>query len=484
MSSLEELYRPSPALVTDLYQLTMACGYWRHAMAERETVFHLSFRSNPFHGGFTIGAGQGLVADLLSRYRFCDQDLAYLATVAGPDGELLFPAPFLDYLASLHLECDVLAVDEGTVLFPGEPLLRVQGPLLQAQLLETVLLNTVSFQSLIATKAARICLAAGDSPVLEFGLRRAQGTGGGVEGARAAFIGGCAATSNVLAGRLWGIPVRGTHAHSWVMAFSDEERALRSYAEVFPGNATILVDTYDSERGVEIAAKVAASLREGGYELGGVRLDSGDLVALSQYARRVLDDADFPEARVVASGDLDEHEIVRLKEAGARIDVWGVGTRLATGWGQPAMQAVYKLSAIRAASGAWSYRTKRSEEVAKSSTPGILQIARFLDGGRCRADVVFNEEEGVELAAGKVVWPDVPPVLPAGPPVLLLKPIFLDGRPTGPSPGLEEIRRHVHDEIESLPPGVGSLRPKTRYPVGMARRLHQLQRRLWSGAGP
>ncbi len=479
MSSLGALYRPSAALVTDLYQLTMAYGYWRHGMAEKEGVFHLSFRSNPFGGGYTVAAGQGLVAGLLEDFRFDPEDLAYLATLSGSDGELLFPGPFLALLRDLELECEVLAVEEGRTVFPGEPLLRVQGPLLQGQLLETLLLNVVSFQSLIATKASRICSAAGEDPVLEFGLRRAQGTGGAVEGARAAYIGGCAATSNLAAGRLWGIPVSGTHAHSWVLAFEDEEAALQAYSEALPGNATLLVDTYDTKQGVEIAVRVASSLRRAGHELNGVRLDSGDLVALSRYARDVLDREGFAEARVVASGDLDEHEIVRLKEAGASIDIWGVGTRLATAWGQPAMEAVYKLLAVRGGDGEWSYRAKRSEEAAKSSTPGILQTARFRKDGRMVADVVLNEEDGVEVTTTSVVWPQRSRLeLSEERPELMLKPLFGEGRPSIESPDLEELRGRVREEIGALPEEVRGLRPEARYPVGVTESLHRLRQRL------
>ena len=269
-----ELYRPSLALLTDLYQLTMAYAYWKSGMEELQAAFHLSFRRNPFAGGFTIACGLEYAIDLLESLRFEAEDLAYLAEVRGSDGEKLFDAAFLDHLASMRLACDVDAVPEGTVVFPLEPLVRVTGPIVHAQLVETPLLNLINFQSLIATKAARVVSAARGDPVLEFGLRRAQGSDGGLAASRAAWVGGCAATSNVMAGRLFGIPVSGTHGHSWVMAFDDELSAFRAYAEALPNNCTFLVDTYDTREGVRHAIEVGRELRARGHEMLGVRLDS------------------------------------------------------------------------------------------------------------------------------------------------------------------------------------------------------------------
>ena len=274
-------------------------------------------------------------------------DTAYLAGLKGNDGRPLFEPAFLDYLCRLEPACDIDAVPEGTVVFPQEPLVRVRGPLLQAQLLETALLNIINFQTLVATKAARLVLAARGEPVLEFGLRRAQGIDGALSASRAAYIGGCEATSNVLAGQLFDIPVRGTHAHSWVMCHDDELTAFREYARVMPNNCVFLVDTYDTLQGVRHAVTVGQELRRQGHELIGIRLDSGDLASLSIEARKILDEGGFPRAAIVASNDLDEQIIETLKQQGARISVWGVGTRLVTGYDDPALGGVYKLSAIR-----------------------------------------------------------------------------------------------------------------------------------------
>src|SRR5262245_13782 len=297
--------REGRALLTDLYQLTMAYGYWKSGRAEREAVFHLFFRNAPFQCGYTLTAGLAPAIEFLQAFQFAQDDLAFLGTLRGNDDQPLFDRGFLDHLGTLRFACDVDAIPEGTAVFPQEPLLRIQGPILQCQLLETALLNLINFQSLIATKAARVCWAARGEQVLEFGLRRAQGVDGALAASRAAHIGGCAATSNVLAGQLFGIPVRGTHAHSWVMSFEAEEEAFRAYAEAMPNNAVFLVDTYDTLKGVEHAIAMGHWLRERGHELAGVRLDSGDLAWLSIEARRMLDAAGFPNAGIVATNDLD-----------------------------------------------------------------------------------------------------------------------------------------------------------------------------------
>ena len=310
---LDELYRPPLALLTDLYQLTMAYGYWKLGRAEQEAVFHLFFRKPPFAGGYAVAAGLETAIEFLRAFRFDESDIAYLASLTGNDGRPLFDAEFLGHLGELRLAVDVDAMPEGTVAFGQEPLVRVRGPILQCQLLETPLLNIINFQTLIATKAARICEAAGDDSVLEFGLRRAQGIDGALSASRAAYIGGCSATSNVLAGKLFGIPVKGTHAHSWVMSFDTEAESFEQYAAVMPNNCVFLVDTYDTLDGVRQAAEVGKKLRRQGHELVGIRLDSGDLAYLSIEARKILDEAGFPDAGIVASNDLDEHLIENLR---------------------------------------------------------------------------------------------------------------------------------------------------------------------------
>ncbi|HET7434017.1 MAG TPA: nicotinate phosphoribosyltransferase, partial [Thermoanaerobaculia bacterium] len=385
----------SRALLTDLYQLTMAYAYWRTGKAADEAVFHLFFRKNPFGGGYAIAAGLEAAIRYLEALRFTDDDRAYLATITGNDGAPLFPDDFLRYLSELRFTCDVDAIPEGTVVFAHEPLVRVKGPIAQAQIVETALLNMLNFQTLIATKASRVVYAARGDAVIDFGLRRAQGNDGGISATRAAFIGGVSSTSNVLAGAMFGIPVKGTHAHSWVMSFDDELEAFEQYASVMPNNALLLVDTYDTLEGVDKAIEVGKQLRARGHELSGVRLDSGDLAYLSIEARKKLDAAGFPDAVIAASNDLDEHLITSLKEQQAAINVWGVGTRLVTAYDQPALGGVYKLAAYRRGGGAWEHRVKLSEQTAKVSTPGQLQVRRFTEDGACTGDMIWDELSGV-----------------------------------------------------------------------------------------
>ena len=469
-----QLYRHSLALLTDLYQLTMAYGYWKARIADKEAVFHLFFRQNPFQGGFSIACGLGYALDFLSHFRFDAADAAYLAELRGADGKALFEPAFLDYLQALELTCQVDAIPEGTVVFPQEPLVRVQGPILQGQIIETALLNLINFQTLIATKAARVCLATRGDPVLEFGLRRAQGIDGTLAASRAAYIGGCAATSNVLAGKLFGIPVRGTHAHSWVMAFGDELEAFQAYAEAMPNNCVFLVDTYDSLEGVRKAVQVGAWLRERGHKLVGIRLDSGDIAHLSVEARKILDAAGFPDARIVGSNDLDEQAIADLKAQGATINVWGVGTHLVTASGQPALGGVYKLTALRDPGGAWQNKIKLSEDPEKTTNPGILQVRRFHDA-MFREDVIYDEALGMP-AAGSAVPLDEPGQAPH--PVTsrdwtdLLVPILRNGQAVYDEPRLDDIRARAQTQLRRLPEGVAHLRAPHGYPVGIESRLH------------
>ena len=381
-----------PALLTDLYQLTMAYAYWKTGLGETDACFHLYFRSNPFEGGYAIACGLEQAVEYLSGLRFSAEDTDYLGTLAGADGKPLFDAAFLEWLRSFRFTCDVAAMPEGTVVFPGEPLMRLTGPIMQCQLVETALLNIVNFQTLVATKASRVCHAAAGAPVIEFGLRRAQGPDGALSASRAAYVGGCEATSNVLAGQRYGIPVGGTHAHSWVMAFDSEIEAFLAYADAMPNNAVLLVDTYDSLDGVRNAISAGRRLRERGHDLTGIRIDSGDLAWLSQRAREILDEEGFPATKVYASNELDEHTIESLRDQGARIDVWGVGTRLVTAYDQPALGGVYKLSAIRSKGGEWEPRVKVSEQAAKVTTPGLQQVRRFFAAdGMMRGDMVYDE---------------------------------------------------------------------------------------------
>jgi len=481
------LYRPSMALLTDLYQLTMAYGYWKSDMKKTESVFHLFFRENPFGGGYAIACGLQYVIDFIKDFRLQDDDIAFLRTLTGNDEKLLFDEEFLTFLSELEFSCDVDAIPEGTVVFPQEPLLRVTGPLIQCQLLETALLNMINFQTLIATKASRICIAAQGDPVLEFGLRRAQGIDGALTASRAAYIGGCTATSNVLAGKMFGIPVKGTHAHSWIMSFDTEMESFRAYAAAMPNNTVFLVDSYNTLEGVKKAITVGHELRKEGYEMAGIRLDSGDLAYLSIEARKLLDAANFTKAVIVASNDLDEKIISRLKKEGATIGVWGVGTNLITAKDQPALGGVYKLSAIREAGKEWQYRMKFSDDVLKISNPGILQVRRFEDEQGYIADVIYHQKPEGE----KTVVAMVDPIDKSKRHHLssqeisedLLKPIFRKGKLVYKESSLEEIRTLRRISLKKFQNGVKSLAQPENYSVGLEKALHELKINLMKQKG-
>lgn len=468
-------------LLTDLYQLTMAAGYWKCGKAEQEAVFHLFFRKLPFSGGYAIAAGLGDVVKWLQGFRFSTAELEYLATLPGRDGKPLFERGFLDYLGTLEWRCDVEAIPEGTVVFPHEPLLRIRGPLVQAQLAETALLNMINFQTLIATKSARVCLAAQGEQVLEFGLRRAQGPEGAVMASRAAFIGGCSATSNVLAGMTHGIPVRGTHAHSWVMSFETELEAFDAYAEALPNNCVFLVDTYDTLEGVRHAVEVGKRLRARGHELNGVRLDSGDLAWLSIEARRILDEGGFPNAFIVASNDLDEHLIESLKHQGAKISVWGVGTQMVTGGAQPALGGVYKLGAIRNEQGEWEPKIKLSENAVKVSNPGIQQVRRFTLNGEFRGDAIYDEEQGCPEQVEIVHPADASrsKLMPEGAAYEdLLQPVFKAGKLVAALPTLPQIQSRCREQLAHLHATVKRLQHPHEYPAGVEKTLHERKMQL------
>jgi putative nicotinate phosphoribosyltransferase len=471
----------SLALLTDLYQLTMACAYWKSGTADKEAAFHLTFREAPFRGGFTIASGLESAIEWLKAFRFNDSDLAYLATIPGRDKQPLFGKDFLKHLRKLRFTCDVDAIPEGTAVFPHEPLIRVQGPLLQAQLLETPLLNFLNFQSLIATKAARICLAARGEPVIEFGLRRAQGIDGALTASRAAYVGGCAGTSNVLAGKMFGIPVSGTHAHSWVMSFDTEKQAFEEYARALPNNCIFLVDTYNSLEGVRHAVEVGKELRQRGSELVGIRLDSGDLAFLSIEARKMLDKGGFPNAVIVASNDLDEHIIESLKTQRARINVWGVGTRLVTAFDQPALGGVYKLSAIRKVGGAWQHKVKLSEQAAKITNPGILQVRRFQTEREFVGDAIYDLESGLPATVTIVDPVDITRRKHFKKNATyedLLVPIFRQGNVVYKAPTLDEIRNRVEQQLGMLHPGIKRSVNPHEYPAGLELRLHESKTQL------
>jgi nicotinate phosphoribosyltransferase len=383
---------PSPgrsALLTDLYQLTMLGGYHREGKWRQQAVFEYSFRSLPPDAGFAVFAGLEPLLEYWTHLRFSEEDLEYLRTLN------LFEEDFLAVLRDFKPSCTVKAPLEGTIVFPNTPLIEIQGPLGEVQLYETVLLNLINYQTLIATKAARICLAAEGDPVLEFGLRRAQGPDGGLGGSRAAHIGGCDATSNVLAGKTYDIPLSGTHAHSWVMSFPSELEAFQAYARTYPDRCTLLVDTYDTlATGVPNAIQVFREMRDRGYEFRpAIRLDSGDLAKLSKGAYRQLREAGFADPLIIASGDLEEDLIADLKRQGAKINAWGVGTHLITSRDSPSLNGVYKLMAVER-EGNWEPRIKVSSNIAKTTDPGRKQAIRYYDAaGSPLADVLYRHDE-------------------------------------------------------------------------------------------
>lgn len=474
------LYDHSIALLTDLYQLTMSYGYWKKGIAHKESVFHLFFRKTPFKGGFTITAGLEYVIDFLENFRFDASDLAYLDTLRDSKGLPLFEPAFFDYLAKLRFNCDVDAVPEGSVVFPYEPLLRIQGPLILCQLLESPLLNLINFSSLIATKAARMCIAAKDEPVLEFGLRRAQGIDGALTASRSAFIGGCDSTSNLLAGKIFGIPVKGTHSHSWVMAFDEELEAFKAFAECFPNNCVFLVDTYDTIEGIKKAIEVGKWLRSQGKKLIGIRLDSGDLAYLSIRARDLLDADGFQDAVIVASNELDEILISELKHQGAKISVWGVGTSLVTAKDQPALDGVYKLSALRSEGEAWQYKLKLSEQMLKISNPGILQVRRYYSNKGNIADAIYDIHS--DVSNGCTI---IDPLDPTRKKKLnslesydLLQPIYRKGIRVYDLPSIGDIKKRTKQELDGFQVGIKRFLNPHQYVVGMEISLYDLKVKL------
>ena len=473
--------RVPPALLTDLYQLTMAYGYWKNRMLDYQAVFHLSFRQQPFQGGYAIACGLSDAIDYLENFSFRSDDLEYLAELRGNDGKAIFETKFLAYLETLRLNCDIDAIPEGNVVFPHEPLLRVTGSLLQGQLLETALLNIIGFQTLIATKSARVCLAAKGDPVMEFGLRRAHGPDGALAASRAAYIGGCATTSNVLAGKVFGIPVSGTQAHSWVMSFQTELEAFEAYANALPGNCVFLVDTYDSIEGIHHAVEIGRRLRSIGKDLIGIRLDSGDLNYLSIAARSILDEAGFQATKIIASNDLDEHVIASLKEQGALIDLWGVGTKLITAFDQPALGGVYKLGAIRVGDGPWQKKVKLSEQTAKVSNPGSLQVRRFADRKEYLADMIYDELDGEPAERTIVDIADVTNTrrMPSSAKYHdLLVPVFRHGKLVYERPLIAQIRALAQKELGRFYAGVKRLLNPHIYPVGLETGLNMDKSRL------
>jgi nicotinate phosphoribosyltransferase len=467
------------ALLTDLYQLTMVGGYVEEGKKDQWANFDYFFRKVPDDGGFCVVAGLEDLVQLLRDLHFTQEDLTYL------DGLGIFSQEVLRYLEGFRFSGDLWAVPEGTVVFPHEPLIRVRAPLPEAQLIETALLNVMNFQTLIATKAARVCWAANGAPVVDFGLRRAHGPNGGLMASRAAFIGGAEGTSNVLAGRMYGIPVRGTHAHSWVESFSTELEAFRAYGRIYPQSCLLLVDTYDTLRsGVPNAIHVGKELRARGQELAGIRLDSGDLAYLSREARRMLDEAGFPDAAIVASGDLDEWLVESLRRQGARIDIWGVGTRLVTAFSSPALGGVYKLVALDEGEGRVVPKIKRSDNPDKITNPGAKKVVRLYDSaGQMRGDVLFLTEERLPLGTAFRAYHPVFPHLSKRYPEFftmreMLVPVFRRGELVYQGPPVNQIRDHTLRNLAELDAAYKRFHNPHVYHVSLSHKLFRMKQTL------
>lgn len=472
-------------LMTDFYELTMIQGYFKENRTEK-VVFDLFYRSNPCGNGYAICAGLEQVIDYIKQLHFSLEDIDYLRSLS------IFHEDFLNYLADFRFTGDIYAIPEGTVVFPMEPLVKVVAPIMEAQLIETTLLNFVNHQSLIATKAARVCFAANEAPVMEFGLRRAQGPAAGILGARAAIIGGCVGTSNVLTGKNFHVPVLGTHAHSWIMSFPDEYTAFLTYAKLYPQNTTLLVDTYDTlHSGVPNAIRVFQEL-EAKNELPssyGIRLDSGDLAYLSKEARKMLDDAGFPDATICASSDLDEYLISSLISQGAKIDTWGVGTNLITSKDCPAFGGVYKLAAVEKEN-EWLPKIKLSENPQKITNPGNKTVYRIYQKGNHKikadlitlADEVFSSNQEMLLFDPNATWKKT--LLAGGSYELreLLVPIFKDGVCVYNSPSLMDIQSYCQHELSTLWDESRRLVNPNEVHVDLSHRLFQLKNELIHGA--
>lgn len=481
--ALTDPARPTDvSMLTDLYELTMAQGLWESGKLEEEGCFTAFFRDSPFGGAFAVMCGTAELPELVENMRFTEEDIAYLADLTAPAGGKLFKPAFLEYLRGFSMHVDIDAVPEGELVFGREPMVRVTGPALECQLLETALLNTIGFQTLVATKTARVVQAAKGRPVAEFGLRRAQGPDGGMAVARASYVAGASSTSNVLAGRRYGIPVFGTHAHSWVMSFPSELEAFRAFAQSSPNNCTLLIDTYDVREGVENAIVVAHEMEARGERLAAVRIDSGDLAKLSGYVRGRFDAEGLEYVKISVSNDLDEYTIQSLLDQGAPLDSFGVGTKLATCYDQPALGCVYKLTARREAGDtAWTPVVKLSEQPYKRTIPGIQGVRRYSDEhGSPVCDMIYDEAylagDGCTLVAvnDAALVTDVSGFTCRE----LLEPCVRGGRACAPREPLAAARARNRAALDALDAAYKRFLYPQAYVVGMESGLAQLRDEL------
>ena len=469
-------------LLTDLYELTMMQGYYEKGQNEN-VIFDVFFRQNPCNNGYSVCAGLDQVIDYIKNLHFTYDDVDYLRGLG------IFKEDFLHYLSGFHFSGDIYAIPEGTVVFPKEPLLKVVAPIMEAQLVETAILNIINHQSLIATKTSRIVFAANGDGIMEFGLRRAQGPDAGLYGARAAMIGGCVGTSNVLAGQMFDVPVMGTHAHSWIMSFPDEYTAFKTYAEMYPNNCTLLVDTYDTlKSGVPNAIRVFQEFKDAGKPLikYGIRLDSGDLAYLSKEARKMLDEAGFPEATICASNDLDEFLLHDLKMQGAAIDSWGVGTNLITSKDCPSFGGVYKLAAIQNEKGEFVPNIKISENTEKITNPGNKTIYRIYEkaSGKIKADLICFADEVIDPKQDLLLFDPMDTwkktKLAGGTYTVreILLPIFKNGECLYKSPTLKEIAAYCREEKDTLWDETKRLFYPHRVYVDLSQKLYAVKQSL------
>ena len=469
-------------LLTDLYELTMMQGYYEKGQNEN-VIFDVFFRQNPCNNGYSVCAGLDQVIDYIKNLHFTYDDVDYLRGLG------IFKEDFLHYLSGFHFSGDIYAIPEGTVVFPKEPLLKVVAPIMEAQLVETAILNIINHQSLIATKTSRIVFAANGDGIMEFGLRRAQGPDAGLYGARAAMIGGCVGTSNVLAGQMFDVPVMGTHAHSWIMSFPDEYTAFKTYAEMYPDNCTLLVDTYDTlKSGVPNAIRVFQEFKDAGKPLikYGIRLDSGDLAYLSKEARKMLDEAGFPEANICASNDLDEFLLHDLKMQGAAIDSWGVGTNLITSKDCPSFGGVYKLAAIQNEEGEFVPKIKISENTEKITNPGNKTIYRIYEkaSGKIKADLICFADEVIDPKQDLLLFDPMDTwkktKLAGGTYTVreILLPIFKNGECLYKSPTLKEIAAYCREEKDTLWDETKRLFYPHRVYVDLSQKLYAVKQSL------
>ena len=482
MSLTDRTKASDVSLNTDLYELTMAQGFWESGLAEDRACFNVFFRENPFGGGYAVACGMGQIADLVENFVFEREDIDYLAGIDAPGGGRMFKPEFLDFLSTFRMDVTIHAVPEGDLVFPREPMVRVEGPIIACQLLETALLNLVNFQTLVATKTARIVHAAQGHPVSDFGLRRAQGPDGGLAVARASYIAGASSTSNVLAGKIYGIPVFGTHAHSWVMAFPSELEAFRAFAKSSPKNCVLLLDTYDVHQGIRNAITVAKEMEAAGERLAAIRIDSGDLARLSKETRKAFDEAGLPYVKISVSNDLEEYTIQSLFAQGAPIDSFGVGTKLATCDPQPSLGGVYKLSAMRpAGSGEWVPTIKLSEQMYKRTIPGIQHVLRFCDpAGSPAGDMILDDayDTGDHSLSVDILDPVTTYDLSGLEAHELLECVVVDGARAKEPDSIEVAKERCRESLMRLDPSYKRFLNPQAYPVGMERGLADLRQRL------